>query len=43
MINIPGEVFGVAGERTATTIPAAITNAIYDATGGAYSPGAVHA
>ena len=33
MINIPGEVSWGAGEPTATTIPAAIANAIYDATG----------
>ena len=33
MINIPGEVSWGAGEPTATTIPAAITNAICDATG----------
>ena len=33
MINIPGEVSWGAGEPTPTTIPAAIANAIYDATG----------
>ena len=33
MINIPGEVSWGAGEPCATTIPAAITNAICDATG----------
>ena len=33
MINIPGEVSWGAGEPTATTISAAIANAIYDATG----------
>ena len=33
MINIPGEVSWGAGEPTATSIPAAIANAIYDATG----------
>ena len=33
MINIPGEVSWGAGEPTATTIPAAIANAIFDATG----------
>ena len=33
MINVPGEVSWGAGEPTATAIPAAIGNAIYDATG----------
>lgn len=33
MINIPGEVSWGAGEPTPTTIPAAVANAIYDATG----------
>ena len=33
MINVPGDVSWGAGEPTATTIPAAIGNAIYDATG----------
>jgi CO/xanthine dehydrogenase Mo-binding subunit len=33
MINVPGDVFWGAGEPTATAIPAAIGNAIYDATG----------
>ena len=33
MINTPGEVSWGAGEPTATAIPAAIANAIYDATG----------
>ena len=33
MINTPGEVSWGAGEPTATAIPAAIGNAIYDATG----------
>ena len=33
MINTPGEVSWGAGEPTATTIPAAIANAIFDATG----------
>ena len=33
MINVPGEVSWGAGEPTATAIPAAIANAIYDATG----------
>lgn len=33
MINMPGDVSWGAGEPTATTIPAAIANAIYDATG----------
>ena len=33
LINLPGEVSWGAGEPTATTIPAAIANAIYDATG----------
>ena len=33
LINIPGEVSWGAGEPTATAIPAAIANAIYDATG----------
>ena len=33
MINMPGDVSWGAGEPTATAIPAAIANAIYDATG----------
>ena len=33
MINVPGEVSWGAGEPTPTAIPAAIANAIYDATG----------
>ena len=33
MINTPGEVSWGAGEPTPTTIPAAVANAIYDATG----------
>lgn len=33
MINVPGEVSWGAGEPTATAIPAAIANAVYDATG----------
>ena len=33
MINTPGDVSWGAGEPTATTIPAAIGNAIFDATG----------
>jgi nicotinate dehydrogenase subunit B len=33
MINVPGDVSWGAGEPTATAIPAAIGNAIYDATG----------
>ena len=33
MINVPGEVSWGAGEPTATVIPAAVANAIYDATG----------
>ena len=33
MINVPGDVSWGAGEPTATAIPAAIANAIYDATG----------
>ena len=33
MINTPGEVSWGAGEPTATAIPAAIANAIFDATG----------
>ena len=34
MINTPGDVSWGAGEPTATAIPAAIANAIFDATGG---------
>ena len=33
MINVPGDVSWGAGEPTATVIPGAIANAIYDATG----------
>ena len=33
LINVPGEVSWGAGEPTATAIPAAIGNAIFDATG----------
>ena len=33
LINVPGETSWGAGEPTATAIPAAIANAIYDATG----------
>ena len=33
MINVPSEVSWGAGEPTATAIPAAIANAVYDATG----------